>query len=125
MSGNNLTGSETTVGIEGGARADILPAGTGWTLLDGKEGNDIIYGGVGSDIIFSGDGHDIISVNAGDDGTMASQSTVLLAPLYAKDTCNLSLMYAWLTYFLSHQNRLKILENSTNITTVLPTVMAS
>ena len=67
MSGNNLTGSETTIGIEDGARADILPAGTGGTLLDGKEGNDIIYGGVGSGIIFSGDGDDIISANAGDD----------------------------------------------------------
>ena len=67
VSGNNLTGTETTIGIEIGGRADILHVGTGGTLLDGKEGNDIIYGGVGSDIIFGGDGDDIISANAGDD----------------------------------------------------------
>ena len=67
VSANNLTGSETTIGIEGGAMADILRGGASGTLFEGKEGNDTIYGGVGSDIIFGGDGNDIIRADAGDD----------------------------------------------------------
>ena len=64
---NNLISSETTIGIEGGAEADILREGANGALFDGKEGNDTIYGGAGSDIIFGGEGDDIISADAGDD----------------------------------------------------------
>ena len=67
VSSNNLTGSESTIGIEGGAKTDVLRTGSGGTLLDGKDGSDTIYGGVGSDIIFGGDGNDTISADAGDD----------------------------------------------------------
>ena len=66
-SANSLTGSETTIGIEGDAEADILHGGANGTLFDGKGGNDTIYGGVGSDIFLGGDGDDMISADSGDD----------------------------------------------------------
>jgi len=64
---NNLTGSNTTLEIEGGAQDDILRGGQQGTIFDGKQGNDTIYGGAGNDIIFGGDGDDVIFTDNGDD----------------------------------------------------------
>ena len=66
-SANNLTGSNTTREIEGGAQADILRGGETGSIFEGKQGNDSIYGGAGNDVIFGGDGKDVIYAEAGDD----------------------------------------------------------
>ena len=66
-SANNLTGSNTTREIEGGAQADILRGGETGSIFEGKQGNDVIYGGAGNDVIFGGDGNDVIHAAAGDD----------------------------------------------------------
>ena len=66
-SANNLTGSNTTREIEGGAQADTLRGGETGTIFEGKQGNDRIYGGAGNDIIFGGDGNDVIYADSGDD----------------------------------------------------------
>ena len=66
-SSNELTGSDTTREIEGGAQADVLRGGQTGTIFEGKQGNDKIYGGAGNDIIFGGDGDDIIYGGDGDD----------------------------------------------------------
>ena len=66
-SANNLTGSNTTLEIEGGAQDDILRGGETGTIFDGKKGNNTIYGGAGNDIIFGGDGDDAMYTGTGDD----------------------------------------------------------
>ena len=64
---NNLTGSDTTKEIEGGAQADTLHGGDKGTIFDGKQGNDRFFAGVGNDIIFGGEGDDVILSDNGDD----------------------------------------------------------
>ena len=66
-SANNMTGTDTTREMEGGAEADILRGGQEGTVFEGKHGNDTIYGGAGNDIVFCGYGHDVIYGGAGDD----------------------------------------------------------
>ena len=75
---NNLTGSNTTRQIEGGAQADALSGGEKGTIFEGRQGNDTIYGGAGNDIIFGGDGDDIIYGDTGDDYIYAGDGSDII-----------------------------------------------
>ena len=75
---NNLTGSNTTRQIEGGAQADVLSGGQTGTIFEAKEGNDTIYGGAGNDIIFGGYGDDIIYGDTGDDYIYAGEGSDII-----------------------------------------------
>ena len=72
ISGNKLTGGETTTGIDGGAEADSLWGGASGTIFDGKGSSDAIYGNAFNDNIFGGDGDDFIFAAGGDDNIYGS-----------------------------------------------------
>ena len=75
---NNLTGSNTTRQIEGGAQADVLSGGETGTIFEARQGNDTIYGGAGNDIIFGGDGDDVIYGDTGDDYIYAGDGSDII-----------------------------------------------
>ena len=75
---NNLTGSNTTRQIEGGAQADVLSGGETGTMFEARQGNDTIYGGAGNDIIFGGDGDDVIYGDTGDDYIYAGDGSDII-----------------------------------------------
>ena len=75
---NNLTSSNTTRQIEGGAQADVLSGGEKGTIFEARQGNDTICGGAGNDIIFGGDGDDVIYGDTGDDYIYAGDGSDII-----------------------------------------------
>ena len=85
-SANNMTGTDTTREMEGGAEADILRGGQEGTVFDGKHGNDTIYGGAGNDIVFCGYGHDVVYGGAGDDYVYGGEGSDIIRGGNGSDT---------------------------------------
>ncbi|ORE97265.1 hemolysin-type calcium-binding protein [Aurantimonas sp. 22II-16-19i] len=76
---DSLTGSETTIGLNGGAGDDTLFGGGGGNTLDGGTGADVIRGFAGFDKITGGAGDDTLTGDFNAD-------TFIFADGFGKDT---------------------------------------
>jgi Ca2+-binding RTX toxin-like protein len=63
----DLSGTTTSVLVDGSAGNDTILGGSGDDVIDGGTGNDSISGGAGDDTIYGGAGNDTIDGGAGDD----------------------------------------------------------
>ncbi|GAA1312550.1 calcium-binding protein [Planotetraspora silvatica] len=65
--GNDTVYASGYVIVDGGKGNDVVRGGTGRQVLSGGDGNDRIYGGTGSDVLYGGKGNDVLYGNSGDD----------------------------------------------------------